>query len=332
MKWPWQLRLDLDRHAIRLVTRLMRENAASEWPRFVASFVLLSIVSAATAGTAYLMKDVVNQVFLAEDVSGVYLVAGAVTAVFLIKGAAGYASSLVAARLSMRIVARLQKRFYASLLQQGVDFYQAHRGGQIMNRFTHNSQAARAVIEMVAMSFWRDVLSLVGLVTVMVIQSPLMSLCTLLIGPPAVLGTMYLMRQTKEFAKREAMEAGLVSAVLKETVDNVRVVKAFTLEPLKDREMDTAIRRLQERSFGITRFSVLTIPLMEILAGISIGAAILFAGYQIQMGIADPGVFFSFTAAFLMAYDPARRLARFNVDFQRRLDRKSTRLNSSHYS
>ena len=319
MKWPWQLRLDVDRHAIRLVTRLLRENAASEWPGFVTSFLLLSVVSVATAGTAYLMEDVVNQVFMAEDASAVSLVAGAVAGVFVVKGVAGYANALVVARVSMRIVARLQKRFYASLMRQGLDFYQAHRGGQIMNRFTHNSQAARAIIQMVAMTFWRDLFSLVALVAVMVIQSPLMSLCTLLIGPPAVLGTMYLMRQTKDFASKEAQEVGLTSAILKETVDNVRVVKAFTLESLKGREMDAAIRRVQERGFKLTRLSALTIPLMEVLAGLSIGVAILFAGYQIQVGIADPGVFFSFVAAFLMAYDPARRLARFNVDFQRKL-------------
>ena len=141
----------------------------------------------------------------------------------------------------------------------------------------------------------------------------------LVVGPFAVVLTVYLMRQVRELAKKEAEEVGLTASVLKETVDNIRVVKAFTLERFKRHEMDEAINRLQERGLSITRYSAVTIPMMEVLAGLSLGAALIFAGYQIQAGATDAGAFFSFVAAFLMAYDPARRLARFNVDFQRKL-------------
>ncbi len=313
------LKIGVNRDAIQLIARLMRENALSEWPSFVLSFVLLGIVSVTTAGTAYLMKDVVNSVFISRDEAAITAVAGLVAAVFVIKGAASYANAIVVARVSLRIIARLQNRFFARLLDQGMDFFSGTGAGAMLGRFSHNAQAARGVIEMVAMSFWRDLFSLIALIIVMVIQSPTMTMGSLLIGPPAVLGVMFLMRRVKTFAQEEAQQVGLITGVLKDTIDNIRAVKAYTLEDQRREEMASSIDLLQTRMFKLTRLSALTVPLMEALGGVAIAVAILYGGYQVTQTGGDPGEFFSFVTAFIMAYEPARRLARFNVDFQRRL-------------
>ncbi len=319
MSWTKHLKIGVNRDAIRLVVRLMGENALSEWPKFVLSFVLLGIVSVTTAATAYLMKDVVNSVFVDRDEAAITGVAALVATVFLIKGVASYANAIVVARLSMRIMARLQNRFFSRLLDQGMDYYSGTGAGAMLGRFNHNAQAARGVIEMVAMTFWRDLFSLIALIVVMIVQSPAMALGSLMIGPPAVLGVMYLMRKTKEIAQSEAQQAGLILGVLKDTIDNIRVVKAYTLEERRRNEMAGAIDKLQTRMFSLTRLSALTVPLMEVLGGIAISGAILYGGYRVTEHAADPGEFMSFITAFIMAYEPARRLARFNVDFQRRL-------------
>ncbi|MEO1492775.1 MAG: ABC transporter ATP-binding protein [Pseudomonadota bacterium] len=319
MSWTDNLKIGVNRDAIRLTARLMGENALSEWPNFVLSFVLLAVVSVTTAATAYLMKDVVNSVFVSRDEAAITGVAALVAAVFLIKGISSYANAIVVARLSMRIMAKLQNRFFARLLDQGMDYFSGTGAGAMLGRFNHNAQAARGVIEMVAMTFWRDLFSLVALIIVMIVQSPTMALGSLMIGPPAVLGVMYLMRKTKAIAQSEAQQAGLILGVLKDTIDNIRAVKAYTLEDRRRDEMAGAIEKLQTRMFRLTRLSALTVPLMEILGGIAISGAILYGGYQVTQAAGDPGEFFSFITAFIMAYEPARRLARFNVDYQRRL-------------
>ena len=53
---------------------------------------------------------------------------------------------------------------------------------------------------------------------------------------------------------------------------------------------------------------------METLGGFAIAVAIVYGGYRvIQLG-STPGEFFSFLAAFLLANEPAKRLARLNLD------------------
>ena len=319
MTWTRHLRVSISRETIALVYRLMMEHGKQEWPLFLLSFILLSIVSSMTGLSAYLMKDVVNSVFIDRDQAAIYWVALAVGGVFVVKGLCTYMNMMVVVRLSMRIVARLQRKFFASMLTQGMRYFTQENAGTLMARFDGNAQSARVVIEMIAMTLWRDLFSLFSLVFVMVLQNPTMSLVTLLIGPPAVLGVMYLMRRIKDIVKQELTQAALVVAVLKDTLDNIRVVKAYTLEDQRRQDMDKAIKRVEDRVVELSRLSTLTVPLMETLGGLAIAGTILYGGYQVVGAGGDPGEFFSFITAFIMAYEPARRLARFNVDFQRQM-------------
>ena len=319
MSWTRHLRVSVNRETVGQVYRLVMEHGKQEWPFFLASFVLLSVVSSMTGLSAYLMKDVVNSVFIDKDQAAIYWVATAVGGVFVLKGFCAYMNMMVVVRLSMRIVARLQRKFFASMLHQGMRYFTQENAGTLMARFDGNAQSARVVIEMVAMTLWRDLFSLCSLVFVMVLQNPTMSLVTLLVGPPAVLGVMYLMRQVKEMARDELTQASLIMGALKDTIDNIRVVKAYTLEGQRRAEMDMAIDRVEERTVKINRLSSLTVPLMETLGGLAIAGTILYGGFQVIGEGSDPGEFFSFITAFILAYEPARRLARFNVDFQRQM-------------
>lgn len=319
MSWKQHFQVSINREIVQQVRRLILENAANEWPTFLMSFLLLAIVSAMTGLSAYLMKDVVNSVFVDRNQSAIVLVAAAVGSVFIIKGAASYLNMMIVVRLSMRIVAKLQKKFFDRLLEQGMEFFTETNSGGLMMRFNGNANAARNVIEMVAMTLWRDLFSLLSLILVMVIQNPTMSLVTLFIGPPAVLGVMYLMRRVKSLALDEVAQASAILAVLKNTLDNIRIVKAYTLEDQRKEEMTAAIARVEDRVVKINRLSSLTVPLMETLGGLAIAGAILYGGAQVTGADSDPGEFFSFITAFIMAYEPARRLARFNVVFQRQM-------------
>jgi ATP-binding cassette subfamily B protein len=53
---------------------------------------------------------------------------------------------------------------------------------------------------------------------------------------------------------------------------------------------------------------------MEALGGFAIAIAMIYGGYRVIETGATPGQFFSFLAAFMLAYEPAKRLARLNID------------------
>src|SRR5690606_30950564 len=77
------------------------------------------------------------------------------------------------------------------------------------------------------------------------------------------------------------------------------------------------IDNAEERSNKIARISERLTPVTEILAGLAIAVVIGYAGYRATYGGQPPGSIFSFISALLLAYDPARRLARVQVGLEK---------------
>src|SRR5215510_3683397 len=78
--------------------------------------------------------------------------------------------------------------------------------------------------------------------------------------------------------------------------------------------IDSNISAVEANANKMARVSNRSSPLMETLAGLAICATLIYSGYQLVEQHATPGQFISFLAAFLLAYEPAKRLARLNLD------------------
>jgi ATP-binding cassette subfamily B protein len=112
-----------------------------------------------------------------------------------------------------------------------------------------------------------------------------------------------------------------VIAATQETVSGIRVIKAFSLEKTIQSGLEKSARTVEARLNAITRRKAAVSPLMETLGGVSIGAVIFYAGWQTINNGKTPGEFMAFITAFLLAYEPAKRLAGFNVAIQRASNR-----------
>ncbi len=297
-----------------LIRRLVMENAREYAWRYALAFVFMGIVAATTAASAWIMRDVINQVFLERDAGMVVVIAATVFAIFLVKGAASYGQQVVLGHIGNAIIARTQSRLFSSMTRQDVGFFEDAGIGDLGTRLSHNATAARAALDLVVTALGRDLLTVIALVAVMIFQDPLMSVIALVIMPPAILLIAGLVRRVRRVAKTQFVSLTRILSIAQETVSGIRVVKAFAVEDRLRGEMDEAVADVQLRADKIVRLTARTSPVMETLGGAAISLVILYGGYAvIELG-SDPGAFFAFITALLLAYDPARRLARLNVN------------------
>lgn len=299
-----------------LIWRLLTENARDKWRAYAVSFVLLAIVSATTGISAYVMEDVINEIFVSQRSDMIAVIAVVVASIFIVKGAASYFNAVILARTSNSIVARLQRRMYDRLLEQDLRFFNSTQLGNLLVRFQGGVGGVREAINTLILSIGRDLFSLIALLAVMVLQDPVLSGLALLIGPPAVFGVMHLMRKVKEVAQSEVKSLSQLMTQIKETALGVRVVKTFRLEDHMRAGMAETVAAVERRQNRMAVLASLTVPLMETFGGIAIAIAIAYGGWRVIDTGTDPGSFFSFVTALLLAYEPARRLARFAVQFQ----------------
>jgi subfamily B ATP-binding cassette protein MsbA len=304
---------------VAIIRRVLSENGRDYVWHYAFAVACMLTIAATTAFMAWIMRDVVDQLFAAQRQDLIVVIAGAIMLTFTIRGFASYAQTIVLAKVGNNLVARYQRRVFEHLMKLDIGFFTATRSGQLAARIAENVAGIRDLLSLTLTAIARDAVSLVGLLAVMLMQDLVLSMIALLIGPPIVFAVNYLMRRLRR-ATREAVEVNsrLLGAI-QESTQGIQIVKAFTMEGLLARKIDTLIGNAEQRANRIARVSERMTPITEMLAGAAIAGVIGYAGYRASVDQQPPGAVISFITALLLAYDPARRLARVQVNIERSL-------------
>ena len=300
--------------ALTLIRRLLAEQGLVHWRKYAVAFILMAVAAGCTAFSAYLIGDVINQAYVNRNLPGI-IVLGAITVLlFSLKGLATYGHSVLLSRIGNRIVADNQRAVFSKLLNEGLGFFSDRHSTEFIARLSTGAAAATQVINLLITSVGRDLLSLIGLVAVMVIQDPLMSFFSFVVAPPAFFVLRKLIRRIYSIARSQFHGGTRIIETLQETLQGIRIVKAFTLEDIMRERFDQNVAAVEHEANKMARVSNRASPLMETLGGCAIAIAITYGGYRVIETGATPGQFFSFITAFLLAYEPAKRLARLNIE------------------
>jgi ATP-binding cassette subfamily B protein len=302
-----------------LIRRLLTEQGFAHWRKYAVAFVFMAISAACTALSAYLIGDVINQTYVNHNLTGVIILGSVTAALFAAKGLATYGQTVLLSHIGNRIVADNQRAVFAKLLNEGLSFFSDRHSTEFIARLTTGAAACTQVINLLITSLGRDLLSLLGLLTVMIVQDPLMSFFSFVVAPPAFLILRKLIRRVYKIARSQFQGGTRIIETLQETLQGIRIVKAFTLEDIMRERFDRNVAAVEHEANKMARISGRASPLMETLGGCAIAIAIIYGGYRVIDTGATPGQFFSFIAAFLLAYEPAKRLARLNIELNNAL-------------
>ncbi len=299
--------------AVALVRRLFLEQGLVHWKKYVFAFLLMAVAAGCTAFSAYLIGDVINEAYVNRNLPGIILLGGLIVVIFTTKGIATYGHSVMMSRVGNRIIADNQRAVFSKLLNEGLGFFSERHSTEFIARLTAGAAAATQVINLMITSIGRDFFSLVGLVIVMVIQDPVLSFFSFVVAPPALFVLRKLVRRIYAIGRSQYHGNERIIETLQETLHGIRIVKAFTLEDVMRERFDRHVTTVEYEANKMARVSNRASPLMETLGGVAIAIAITYGGYRVLETGATPGQFFSFITAFLLAYEPAKRLARLNL-------------------
>jgi ATP-binding cassette subfamily B protein len=302
-----------------LVRRLLVNEALRYWPRYAVAFALMAVAAAATALTAYLLGSMTNEAYVNRNYHGIVVIGLVAMVIFVVKGFATYGSTVLLSWIGNSIIAENQRRMFDRLLQQNIGFFADRHSSEFIARLTTGAAAVSGVINLLITAIGRDLMSLIGLCVVMVIQDPIMSIGGFIMAPPAFYFLRKLIRRVRGIARLQFTGGTRIIETLQEALQGMRMVKAFGLEDEMRRRLGKSVAEVQHESNKMARVSNRASPMMEMLGGFTVALATIYGGYRVIETGATPGEFVSFMAAFLLAYEPAKRLARLNIDLNNNL-------------
>ncbi len=302
-----------------LVRRLLVDEALGHWQRYVLAFALMAAAAISMAFITYLFGTLTNEAYVHRDFQRILFIGAITIMTFAVKGLATYGSSVMLSAVGNRVVADSQRRMFDKLLQQDMRYFADRHSSEFIARLTRGTMAVSSVIALMITAIGRDLVLLIALSSVMVFQDPIMALGGLLVAPPALLFLRKVIPRIRGIAQMQFTVGTRIIETMQEALQGIRMVKAFCLEEEMQQRFAGSVAQVKAQSNKMTRVAYRASPLMETLGGFAVLLAVIYGGWRTTSGGATPGELVSFLAAFLLAYEPAKRLARLNIELNNNL-------------
>lgn len=295
-----------------LARRLWRDFVSAHMSTLGFALVLMLLAGATTAAMAKLMEPIIDKVFSGGNAAMIWPVALAVMGVFTLRGFATYGHTLLMNKLGQEVVSDIQRRMFAHLIYSDVSFFHGEQSGRLLSRFLTDTALIRTATTEALVGFGKNAFTLVFLIGVMFYQDWKLSLISLFVFPLAAYVVARLSKKLRRVSTHMQQETGELTALLGQAFQGNKHVKAYGMERFEIERIGSAIQRIFDLTYKAYKVSGRAVPLSEMLSGLAIVTIIVYGGYQVMAGVSTAGKLFSFITAFLLAYEPMKRLARLN--------------------
>jgi ATP-binding cassette, subfamily B, bacterial MsbA len=298
------------------IYRRLLQYAKPYWGRIVVAMILALAISGLEGATAWLVKPLLDDVFLRQDLFMLQVLPFAFIAVFFCKESARFAQSYVMAQVGQRIVMRLREEVYDHLQGMSLSFFNNRATGELMSRLTNDVNRLTRVSSQAPALAVRQVFTFLVLLGVVFIREWRLATIAVLVFPLIGLLLMKMGQKLQAINKRGQEKIAELNVVIQETFTGTKIVKAFGREAHERDRFKRTNRMLYDLLMRDVKVDELTSPLMEFIGALGIGVALWYGGYRVIQGETTPGTFFSFLTGLLMIYGPVRKLTNVSNQIQ----------------
>ncbi|MCD4742864.1 MAG: ABC transporter ATP-binding protein/permease [Desulfobacteraceae bacterium] len=276
-----------------------------------------SLVGAASASaTAYLVKPLLDDIFMKKDATMLLILPGLILIVALIKGIASYGREYFMKYVGLSVTRDLRDLLYSKIINLPLQFFHEEKVGVLMSRITYDVETVKNVVSSAIAEVISDVLTLIGLTCVVFYMDWKLAVGTLVIMPIASYPIVKLGRRIRKFSVGVQETMADLTSFLLETFSGVKIVKIFTKESFEKKRFEKTNAVYFKLGMKRVRAQALSAPIMETMAAAAVAFVVWIGGFRVIEGSSTPGTFFAFLTAVVMMYSPLRKLSKLYGNIQ----------------
>ncbi|MCZ6132412.1 ABC transporter ATP-binding protein [Campylobacter ureolyticus] len=278
-------------------------------PQFCFAIIGMIMAAAGTSLTAWLIEPVLNKIFIEKNENLLYILPYAVIFVYFIKGAGGYMQRYFTVYIGQDIIREFREKMVKNLTNLDMKFFNEIRTGELISRTINDIDRIRNIVSNMIPEFFTNLLTIIGLLGVVIYQSPKLAFFALIILPAAIYPLSLLAKKMKKISRESQEKTSDISSVLSEIYTNIEIIKANNTE---EKELDR-FKKENNKFFKLNLKSVkineLVSPLMETLGSVGVAVVIIVGGKSVIDGTMSVGSFFSFLTALFLLYTPIKKIS-----------------------
>jgi ATP-binding cassette, subfamily B, bacterial MsbA len=295
---------------VKIYIRLLAYLKPYIWPYFVLAMMCMVAFGATDGVLPFLVQRIIDDVFTSKDETALTYLPGVIVGIFAFRGLMNFGQSYFNDYVGLRIINDVRNGLNRHFQALSVSFFYRHPTGTLLARVNSDVHLLRYAITDALASFMKDAVSLGALMVVAFMKDWFLASMAFVVFPASVLPIIRLSRKIKRFTRRGQIRTGTLTALLQESIQGNRIVKAFGMEKYEDQRYQQENWRLFKQSLRASRIKAIVAPSMEMLASIGIGAVVWYGGWSVINGGRTQGEFMAFMAAMFLMYGPFKGIAR----------------------
>ncbi len=267
------------------------------------------LVSSSTAAIAYLIKPVLDKIFIEKNETMLYILPGVIIFVYLLKGIGTFLQQYFVSFIGEDIVRQIRNKFLHYILNFDMDFFKKTHSGELVSRIINDiNRIQNAVSNYLAMML-RDILMSIFLLFVVIYQNPKLALFTFIILPLIAFPIDKISKKLKKLSRSSQSQTAILNKHLSEIFKNIETIKAYNAKKYEEEKFQDQNLKYLKINLKTVRNSALLNPIVDIVSAVVAAIIIIIGGKEVINGQMSVGAFFSFMTALFMMVDPVRKVA-----------------------
>ena len=277
-------------------------------PHFILAFIGMGLASGGTAVSAYLVEPVLNKIFVEKNETLLYMLPCAIIAIYLLKNVGTFMQAYFTAYIGQDTIRRFREKMVENLLNLDMKFFNDFRTGELISRTTNDIERIRSIVSSIIPELIRELVTIIGLLCVVIYQSPKLAFFALVVMPIAIYPISRLAKKMKKISKKSQEKTSDITSALSEIFTNIEIIKANNAQKYEHSRFVEENNKFFKLNLKTVKIEQLVSPLMETIGSIGVAAVIIIGGKDVIDGNINMGAFFSFLTALFMLYTPLKRI------------------------
>lgn len=246
-------------------------------------------------------------------INSIVLICLAIPAIMTVRSLCSYGSTYCMQWVSNKVVSDIRSQLFNKMLHNSMDFFNKARSGFLMSVITNNTRVMQMALSTVGSDVFKQPITIIGAITVLMVMDWKFTLVTLILFPTCLLPLRVYGRRARKAVQNEQEGMAEMVVTMQETFAGIRVIKSFAREAHQEKEFKRSNQMQFSQMMRIIRSLEAVGPLVETIAAIGVGIALLYV-YTANLSV---GRFFGLISGIFILYDPIKTLSRIHLVMQR---------------
>ena len=245
-------------------------------------------------------------------INSIILICLAIPAIMTVRSLCSFGNTYCMQWVSNKVVTDIRGQVFSKMVRHSMDFFNKMRSGFLISRITNETRVVQMALTAVSSDIFKQPITIVGAITVLLLMDWKFTLVTLILFPTCLLPLRIYGRRARKALRGQFEGMGEMVVTMQETFAGIRVIKSFAREAHQEKEFKRSNQMQFSQMMRIIRSMEATGPLVETIAAVGIGLALLYV-YAANL---SAGRFFGLITGIFILYDPIKTLSKIQLVMQ----------------